>query len=143
MLDEIGRAEQAEGWLRSQLEGGRRLMGFGHRVYRTDDPRSVMLHSIARELGGDRVALAEAVEKQALALLAEHRPGRDLYTNVEFYAGVVLDRIGLPRELFTPTFACARVIGWTAHVLEQAAANRLIRPSASYVGPDPDLAAAG
>ena len=112
-------------------------MGFGHRVYKTDDPRSVMLRGVAETLDGDRVDLAKHVEKRAVAILEELKPGRALYPNVEFYAGIVLDIIGVPRSLFTPTFACSRVIGWTAHIMEQAADNRLIRPSAHYVGPEP------
>ena len=112
-------------------------MGFGHRVYKTDDPRSVMLRSVAERLGGEKVELAKAIEHQAVEVLAELKPGRRLYTNVEFYAGIVMDACGVPREMFTPTFASSRVIGWTSHVLEQAADNRLIRPSAHYVGPPP------
>jgi citrate synthase len=135
MLDEIGTIDKAEPWIRDAIERGDRLMGFGHRVYKTDDPRSVMLRSVAERLGGDNVEFAKQVEQQAIDLLAELKPGRKLYTNVEFYAGIVMDACGVPREMFTPTFASSRVIGWTAHILEQAADNRLIRPSAQYVGP--------
>ena len=137
MLDEIGTPENAEPWLRERLERGDRIMGFGHAVYRTEDPRSKLLLGIAQRLGGPRVQLAQAVERRALALLRELRPGRELYSNVEFYASVVLEAAGLPRELFTPTFAVSRVVGWTAHVLEQTEDNRIIRPSARYVGPVP------
>ena len=137
MLDEIGTIDKAEPWIRDAIERGDRLMGFGHRVYKTDDPRSVMLRSVAERLGGDNVELAKQVEQKAIDLLAELKPGRKLYTNVEVYAGIVMDACGVPREMFTPTFASSRVIGWTAHILEQAADNRLIRPSASYVGPPP------
>jgi citrate synthase len=112
-------------------------MGFGHRVYKTDDPRSMLLREVAEQLGGPRVELAEQIEQLAIDVLADLKPGRRLYTNVEFYAGVVMDTVGIPREMFTPTFASSRVIGWCAHVLEQAADNRLIRPSAEYVGPPP------
>jgi citrate synthase len=137
MLDAIGTLDNAEPWLRAAVERGDRLMGFGHRVYKTDDPRSVMLRGVAQRLGGPNVELAEQIEAKAIEVLAELKPGRKLYTNVEFYAGIVMDTCGLPREMFTPTFASSRVIGWCAHILEQAADNRLIRPSALYVGPPP------
>ena len=137
MLDSIGTLDNAEPWLRAAVERGDRLMGFGHRVYKTDDPRSVMLRGVANRLGGPNVQLAEQIEAKAIEVLAELKPGRKLYTNVEFYAGIVMDTCGLPREMFTPTFASSRVIGWCAHILEQAADNRLIRPSALYVGPPP------
>jgi citrate synthase len=137
MLDEIGTADRAEPWLRDAVQRGDRLMGFGHRVYKTDDPRSLMLREVADSLGGDKMELARHIETTAIRVLDELKPGRRLYTNVEFYAGIVMDRSGIPRELFTPTFAASRVIGWCAHVLEQAADNRLIRPSAHYAGPEP------
>jgi citrate synthase len=137
MLDAIGTLDRAEPWLRDAVLRGDRLMGFGHRVYKTDDPRSMLLREVAEQLGGPRVELAEQIEQLAIDVLAELKPGRRLYTNVEFYAGVVMDTIGIPREMFTPTFASSRVIGWCSHVLEQAADNRLIRPSAEYVGPPP------
>src|SRR4051794_24588308 len=137
MLDQIGTADRAEAWLRSAVERGDRLMGFGHRVYKTDDPRSLMLREVAESLGGEKMELARHIEATAIRVLDELKPGRRLYTNVEFYAGIVMDRCGVPREMFTPTFACSRVIGWCAHALEQAADNRLIRPSAQYVGPPP------
>ncbi|MBM3674455.1 MAG: citrate synthase [Actinobacteria bacterium] len=137
MLDAIGTIDNAEAWLRDAVIRGDRLMGFGHRVYKTDDPRSVMLRGVAERLGGEQLALAKQIEAKAIEVLAELKPGRKLYTNVEFYAGIVMDRCGLPREMFTPTFASSRVIGWCAHVLEQATDNRLIRPSAQYVGPPP------
>ncbi|MGZ8751853.1 MAG: citrate synthase, partial [Acidimicrobiia bacterium] len=137
MLDSIGTIDKAEPWLRDAVERGDRLMGFGHRVYKTDDPRSVMLRGVAERLGGEKVELAKAIESKAVEVLNELKPGRRLYTNVEFYAGIVMDRAGLPREMFTPTFASSRVIGWCAHIREQAADNRLIRPSADYDGPPP------
>jgi citrate synthase len=140
MLDEIGTPDRAEAWLRSAVERGDRLMGFGHRVYKTDDPRSLMLREVADSLGGEKMELARHIEATAIRVLDELKPGRRLYTNVEFYAGIVMDRSGIPRELFTPTFAASRVIGWCAHILEQAADNRLIRPSAQYVGPPPPQA---
>ena len=137
MLDEIGTPERAEPWLRAAVERGDRLMGFGHRVYKTDDPRSLMLREVADQLGGDKMELARHIEATAVRVLEELKPGRRLYTNVEFYAGIVMDRCGIPPELFTPTFGASRMIGWCTHVLEQAADNRLIRPSAQYVGPPP------
>lgn len=137
MLDRIGSPEQSADWVREQVESGRRIMGFGHRVYKTEDPRSRLLKEIASELGGPRVELARKVEETVVDVLAELKPGRELYANVEYYAGVVMERCGLPPELFTPTFAISRTVGWCAHILEQAANNRIIRPSARYVGPPP------
>lgn len=135
MLDQIGTVENAEPWLRAAVERGDRLMGFGHRVYKTEDPRSVMLRQIAERLDAPQIEFAKEVEKQAIAVLEELKPGRMLYTNVEFYLGVVMEVCGVPPELFTPTFASSRMIGWTSHVVEQASDNRLIRPSANYRGP--------
>lgn len=137
MLDAIGTPDRAEAYLREQVSTGHRLMGFGHRVYRTDDPRSTLLREVASELGGEQVAFARHVEDTALRVLAELKPGRRLYTNVEFYAGVVMNSVGIPPDMFTPTFACSRTVGWSAAIAEQAADNRLIRPSALYVGPAP------
>jgi citrate synthase len=137
MLDEIGTADRAEAWVREAVARGDRVMGFGHRVYRTDDPRSTFLRSVAESLGGPLVELAAQVEQTTVAVLGELKPGRRLYTNVEFFAGVVLSTCGIPRDMFTPTFASSRTIGWAAHVMEQAADNRLIRPAARYVGPPP------
>jgi len=137
MLDAIGSPEKAEAWIRDAVDKGERIMGFGHRVYKTDDPRSLMLRGVAERLGGDMAAFATQVECTVVDVLAELKPGRNLYANVEFYAGVVMSRCGLPRELFTPTFASSRVIGWCANMLEQAADNRIVRPSARYVGPPP------
>ncbi|MGH2685636.1 MAG: citrate synthase, partial [Actinomycetota bacterium] len=137
MLDTIGTPDKAEAWIRNAVESGGRIMGFGHRVYKTDDPRSLMLRGVAERLGGDLVDFAKNVERTVVETLAELKPGRNLYTNVEFYAGVVMNSCGLPRDMFTPTFASSRMIGWCTHILEQAADNRLIRPSASYVGPPP------
>jgi len=139
MLDAIGKPENADPWVRDAVEHGKRIMGFGHRVYKTEDPRSRMLKGVAERLGGDNVEFAKHIEKTVVDVLAELKPGRQLYANVEFYAGVVMDKAGLPRDLFTPTFASSRVIGWTAHILEQAADNRLIRPSAHYAGPPPPV----
>ena len=139
MLDAIGTPDKAEAWIRDSVTKGERIMGFGHRIYKTDDPRSLMLRDVATRLGGDMVDFAKKVEKTVVEVLAELKPGRNLYANVEFYAGVVMDKVGLPRTLFTPTFTSSRVIGWTAHILEQAADNRLIRPSANYAGPPPPV----
>ena len=135
MLDAIGTPDNAEPWLRTAIERGDKLMGFGHRIYKTVDPRSQLLHEVARELRSQRVEFAELVEQTAVRLLAELKPGRELYANVEFYAGVVLEAAGLPREMFTATFACSRIIGWMANVLEQIDDNRIFRPLAHYDGP--------
>ena len=135
MLDAIGTPDRAEGYIRDAVTRGERIMGFGHRVYKTDDPRSVLLRSVSEGLGGPLVEFSEHVERTTVDVLAEVKPGRQLYTNVEFYAGVVMHTCGIPREMFTPTFAVGRMIGWSTHIMEQASHNRLIRPSARYVGP--------
>ena len=135
MLAAIGTAENAEPWMRATLSRGERLMGFGHRAYKTTDPRSEELREMARQADPTSFAYARHVEEVALALLEQTKPGRRLYTNVDFYSAVVLNAVGIPVDLFTPTFAVARVAGWTAHVLEQTANNRLIRPLAEYTGP--------
>jgi len=137
LLDEIGSPDRIDAVVRPLIERGDRIMGFGHAVYRTDDPRALMLRDVARGLGGPLVTFAEAVEARVIELLDELKPGRGLRTNVEFYAGVVMERCGVPREMFTPTFASSRMVGWCAHVLEQAADDRIIRPSARYIGPPP------
>jgi citrate synthase len=136
---EIGEAGRAEAYLREKLWRGERLMGFGHRIYRVRDPRADVLADAAERLyttDGDRELynLALDVEQTALRLLAEHRPGRNLQTNVEFYTALLLHGLGLPMELFTPTFAAGRVAGWTAHCFEQRVFDRLIRPQSEYVG---------
>ena len=137
MLDAIGTPDRAGEWIRGTLTGGGIVMGFGHAVYRTADPRNTMLRTVAEELGSPRLELAMTVEQEALAAFRDLRPGVPIYANVEFYASLVLDAIGLPRELFTPTFAISRVIGWTAHIIEQTKNNKILRPSARYVGPPP------
>ena len=137
MLDAIGTPERADAYIRAAVEGGERIMGFGHRVYKTDDPRSVLLRSVTERLGGPLVEFSQSVERTTVDVLAELKPGRQLYTNVEFYAGVVMHTCGIPREMFTPTFAAGRTIGWSTHVMEQASHNRLIRPAARYAGPPP------
>jgi citrate synthase len=135
-LDEIGTPDRIDEWVRAKVSAGDRIMGFGHAVYRTEDPRS-LLREIAVGLGGDLVDFATTVERRIVEVLAELKPGRDLYANVEFYAGVVMELCGLPRLMFTPTFAVSRVIGWTANILEQAADPKIIRPAARYVGAPP------
>jgi citrate synthase len=112
-------------------------MGFGHRVYRAEDPRARVLRRTAREIGAPRVEVAEALEEAALAELQARRPDRVLATNVEFWSAVVLDFAEVPPELFTSMFTCARTAGWSAHILEQKREGRLIRPTAKYVGPPP------
>ena len=134
MLNAIGTVENAETWLRNAMAHGERLMGFGHRVYKTEDPRAEELRELARLADPQEFVLARRVEELAIALLEEQKPGRRLYTNVEFYSAVLLSSVGLPGDLFTPTFAVSRVAGWTAHILEQIGNNRLIRPEADYTG---------
>ncbi|HEV2634891.1 MAG TPA: citrate synthase/methylcitrate synthase [Actinocrinis sp.] len=136
-LDAIGTPDRIDPWITEQVLAGNRIMGFGHPIYRTEDPRSRMLKGIARGFGGAQVEFAIQVERRVLELLAQLKPGRELHTNVEFYAGVVMEQCGLPREMFTPTFASSRVIGWCANILEQARDTKIIRPSARYVGPPP------
>jgi citrate synthase len=135
-LDAIGTPERIDPWVRARVLAGDRIMGFGHAVYRTEDPRSRMLRATAQRLGGPRVAFAVEVERRVEAILAELKPGRELHTNVEFYAGVVMEQCGLPRAMFTPTFAAGRVIGWSANILEQAEDSKIIRPAARYTGPE-------
>ena len=139
MLDAVGDPANADAWLRAELAAGRRIMGMGHRVYRVRDPRAAVLERAIGELeaSGARVELARAVERRATELLRERHPDRPLAANVEFYTAVLLDAVGLPRELFSPTFAIGRVAGWTAHVAEQVRIGRLIRPASRYVGADP------
>jgi citrate synthase len=137
MLDEVERSGDADAYVKAVLDRGERLMGFGHRVYRAEDPRARVLRRTARELGSERLEVAEKLEEAALAELRVRHPERVLATNVEFWSAVVLDYAGVPPELFTPMFACARVAGWSAHILEQKREGRLIRPTAAYVGPAP------
>jgi len=139
MLHDIGTVDQARPWVRRRLASGEPVMGFGHRVYRTADPRAVMLKGVAQAIGGPLVDLAVASEAIIVEELDRHRPGRDLRANVEFYAGVVLHLVGVPTELFPACFAISRSIGWTAHILEQIADNRVIRPKATYIGPPPPV----
>jgi citrate synthase len=136
-LDEIGTPDRIDAWVRAKVSAGDRIMGFGHAVYRTEDPRSLMLRDVARGIGGDLVDFATTVEQRIVDVLAELKPGRNLYANVEFYAGVVMELCGIPRAMFTPTFAVSRIIGWSANILEQAEDPKIIRPIATYVGPQP------
>jgi citrate synthase len=137
MLDEVERTGDAERWVRAALDRGERLMGFGHRVYRAEDPRARVLRRTARRLGSARLEVAEALERAALAELRARKPDRVLATNVEFWSAVVLDLAQVPPDLFTSMFVCARVAGWSAHILEQKREARLIRPTAAYVGEPP------
>lgn len=134
MLRAIGTVDNAESWVRRAVVDGDRLMGFGHRVYKTEDPRAEELREMSRVADPEEFVLARRVEELALAILEEQKPGRRLYTNVEFYSAVLMNSVGLTGDLFTPTFAVSRVAGWTAHILEQANNNRLIRPEADYTG---------
>ncbi|MGN7859459.1 citrate synthase [Microbacterium sp. 22303] len=139
MLDEIGTPDRADAWVRERVQNGRRIMGFGHAVYRTEDPRSRLLRGVAQRLrtdglASDRVDLAVTVEQTVLRVLDELKPGRALRTNVELYAAVVMEACGIPRELFTPTFASARLIGWGAHACEQVQDGKILRPSSRYIG---------
>jgi citrate synthase len=137
MLDQIGTPDRADRWIRDAIARGERIMGFGHRVYKTDDPRSLFLRHAAQGLDAPLADFACDVERIVVEALAELKPGHKLYANVEFFAGVVMSACGIPREMFTPTFASSRVIGWATQAMEQAGDNRLIRPTARYVGPPP------
>jgi len=147
MLDGVGRPGDARAWLEAALDRGDRLMGFGHRVYRVRDPRADALKRAVKALGEGsnslpgRLALAEAVETAALAILRERKPNRSLQTNVELYTGLMLEVLAFPREAFTCVFAMGRVAGWIAHAREQVLTGRLIRPQSRYVGPAPRQAA--
>src|SRR3954468_15251089 len=137
MLDDVERTGDAERYVRDVLDRGERLMGFGHRVYRAEDPRARVLRRTAKAIGSPRAEVAERLEAAALAELQARKPDRVLATNVEFWSAVVLDHAHVPPELFTPLFTCARTAGWSAHILEQKREGRLIRPSARYVGAGP------
>ncbi len=135
MIEDVEKSGDATAYVKGLLDSGERLMGFGHRVYRAEDPRARVLRRTAKELGAPRYEVAEALEKAALAELKERRPDRVLETNVEFWAAIVLDFADVPAHLFTSMFTCARTGGWSAHILEQKLTGRLIRPSAIYAGP--------
>jgi citrate synthase len=137
MIEEVGRTGDAVGYVKQVLDSGERLMGFGHRVYRAEDPRARVLRRTAKELDAPRYEVAVALEKAALDELRARRPDRVLETNVEFWAAIVLDFAEVPPHMFTAMFTCARTAGWSAHILEQKETGRLIRPSARYIGPGP------
>ena len=140
MLTDIGEPADTERWAEARLAAGDKIMGFGHAVYRADDPRSDLLKEVAVDLGGDLVDRAVEIEHRMLAVLRAWKPGAVIVTNVEYYAAIVLHLAGLPQEMFTPTFTTSRVVGWVAHLLEQAADNKIMRPKARYVGPEPSRA---
>jgi citrate synthase len=141
MLTDIGTVENAEGWVRRELAAGRRIMGFGHRVYKVRDPRAEVLGRVAAEMAGAVLQnrglfeLARGVEPIVLRVLEDAKPGRHLRTNVEFYTALVLQAIGLEPAAFSAMFACGRCAGWCAHVIEQHAEDHLVRPLSEYVGP--------
>ncbi len=135
MLDEVTAMGDPEAWVRDALANRKRIMGFGHRVYRAEDPRSRILKRTAQELGSPQFEVAEELERVALKLLQERYPDRVLATNVEYYSAIVLDVAEIPPPLAPAMFACSRVAGWSAHILEQKKTGRLFRPSARYVGP--------
>ena len=137
MIEGIGDPDDTERWLTAHLASGKKVMGFGHAVYRSEDPRSRLMREVAEGLGGDLIERAIRIESRVLAFMQEAKPDAVIQTNVEIYAGVVMEQCGLPRSMFTPTFNVSRIIGWCAHILEQAANNKIIRPSARYVGPEP------
>jgi len=134
MVEAVEQRGDARGYVREVLDSGKRLMGFGHPVYRAEDPRARILRAAARDLGAPRYEVALALENAALAELRERKPERVLETNVEYWAAIVLDFAGVPADLFTPLFACARTAGWSAHIIEQKRLGKIIRPSADYVG---------
>jgi citrate synthase len=137
MLQEIGKKENSRPWLQRKIERGEKIMGFGHRIYRTEDPRSRALKEIAKEIADPKIyELATVVEEDARELLRRAHPDRVLDTNVEFYSSLVLNAIGIPADMFTPTFACARVVGWIAHIMEQLEDNKIFRPESEYIGPE-------
>ncbi len=135
MLDAAAESGDPEAYVESLIEKGERLMGFGHRVYRAEDPRARLLKRTAKELGAPRYDVADKLEQAALAALRKKSPDRPLETNVEFWSAVVLDVADVPPQLAPAMFACSRTAGWSAHILEQKKLNRLVRPSATYVGP--------
>jgi citrate synthase len=140
MLDEIGTVENAEPFIRQELAAGRRIMGFGHRIYKVRDPRGALLSDAAEKMAqgtGDfaLLNLTKAVEETTVRVLAEVKPGRDLYANVELFAALILHAVNVPSELFTPCFAIGRAAGWTAHMIEQLEETKIIRPESVYVGP--------
>jgi citrate synthase len=137
MIDEVDKVGDAAKVVRGILDRHERLMGFGHRVYRAEDPRARVLRRTCKELGATRFEAAQALEQAALAELRERRPDRPIETNVEFWAAVILDFAEVPPHMMPAMFSSARTAGWSAHIMEQKKTGRLVRPSARYVGPDP------
>ena len=137
MIEAIGDPQNTEDWVLQQLKAGGKIMGFGHAVYRAEDPRSELLKRMALEFDSKLVERAIDIEDRILQVMREWKPDAVIVTNVEFYAGIVLHLAGLEPDMFTPTFMVSRTVGWGAHILEQAANNKIIRPGARYVGPDP------
>ncbi len=139
MFDEIGSEENIEPWVRKKLDNKEKIMGFGHRVYRTHDPRAEALKEVSKQISGDNglFDLIVKIEDKTIELLNEYKPGRGIYTNVEYFAAAVMKAVELPSELFTPTFTASRVVGWTAHVVEQSENNRIYRPQSAYIGYTP------
>ena len=135
MIEAVEKGDDPRAYVKKVLDSGRRLMGFGHAIYRAEDPRARILRAAAKELGAPRYAAALELEKAALAELRERKPDRVLETNVEFWAAILLDFAQVPADMFTAMFACARTAGWSAHILEQKRLGKIIRPSADYVGP--------
>lgn len=139
MFQEIGSAENIEPWVRQKLENKEKIMGFGHRVYRTHDPRAEALKEVSKQISDDNewFDFIVKIEDTTIRLLNEYKPGRKIYTNVEYFAAAVMKAVELPADLFTPTFTASRLVGWTAHVLEQSEDNRIYRPQSSYIGYTP------
>ena len=140
MLREIGTPDETEAYVRAEMAAGRRIMGFGHRIYKVRDPRAALLSDAAEKMAAltgdyELLTLTKSVEQTTVDVLSELKPGRELYANVELYAALILHAVGVPSELFTPVFAIGRTSGWTAHVIEQLEDNRIIRPNSVYVGP--------
>ncbi|MGI4789924.1 MAG: citrate synthase [Janthinobacterium lividum] len=140
MLHEIGSPDNTDAFIRAEMASGRRIMGFGHRIYKVRDPRAALLSAAAEKMAAltndyELLNLTKSVEQTTINVLAELKPGRDLYANVELYAALILHAVGVPSELFTPVFAVGRTAGWTAHMIEQLDGNRIIRPDSIYTGP--------
>ena len=140
MLNAIGTPDKTDAYIRAEMAAGRRIMGFGHRIYKVRDPRAAILSQAAEKMATltgdyDLLNLTKSVEQTTIDVLAELKPGRDLYANVELYAALILHAVGVPSALFTPVFAVGRTAGWTAHMIEQLDGNRIIRPDSVYVGP--------
>ena len=140
MLRQIGTPDQTNTYIRAEMAAGRRIMGFGHRIYKVRDPRAALLSTAAEKMAAltgdyELLNLTKSVEQTTVNVLAELKPGRELYANVELYAALILHAVGVPSEIFTPVFAIGRTAGWTAHMIEQLDGNRIIRPESVYIGP--------